>query len=84
MSSLPKAVSVATIVATILVLAAGSSGCGEDCLESGTLTGEECVNIVCCDAAAGCGRTVQYGFSGNTCSTRFSGSSGSGFRLTGP
>jgi hypothetical protein len=81
---LAKGLSVAAIIAAIILLAASSSGCGEECLESGVLIGKECYNIVCCDAAAGCGRTVQYGFSGNTCSTRFSGSSGSGFRLTGP
>lgn len=84
MSLLSKALSFVLIVAAILALAATSSGCGEDCLETGVITGKACVNITCCDSAAGCGPTVQYGFSGNTCSPSFSRSSGRGSRLTGP
>jgi hypothetical protein len=86
MPQLPKALSIATISAAIILLAASSTGC-DDCEETGVVVKDRCP--ACCDADAFC---VAVGYVGDAnrgygCVTTWYGGNivqGSGFRLTGP
>jgi hypothetical protein len=86
MPQLPKALSIATISAVIILLAASSSGC-DDCVESHVFVKEHCRDIACCDADVQCLTVGQVGYTnrGSICGDTYDiYSRGSGFRLTGP
>ena len=80
---LPKVLSVVPISAAIILLAASSSGCGEDCVESGTFRSVPCGEFDCCDSDARQAPSVTLGFQGCVCLSPRVGSN-RGFRLTSP
>ena len=89
MTQLPKAVSIATISAAIILLAASSSGCDDDCEETGVIVKDRCP--ACCDADATCQAVGIVGDvnRGYVCTiigvpSSKNTSRRSGFRLTGP